>query len=77
MQRYFLAGKFEEQATYKLTGDDFHHAAHVMRMKIGDKCFLTFENEMAIVAEITEVLEAEINLKLVEKEETQKSYLLM
>jgi 16S rRNA (uracil1498-N3)-methyltransferase len=57
MQRYFLAGKFEEQATYKLTGDDFHHAAHVMRMKIGDKCFLTFEDEMAIVAE---------------KEETQK-----
>lgn len=72
MQRYFLAGKFEEQATYKLTGDDFHHAAHVMRMKIGDKCFLTFEDEVAIVAEITEILEAEINLQLVEKEETQK-----
>lgn len=72
MQRYFLAEKFEENTTYKLTGDDFHHASHVMRMKKGDKCFLTFEDKMAIVAEVIEILETEINLKLIEKEENQK-----
>lgn len=72
MQRYFLEEKFKDNATYKLTGDDYHHALHVMRMKIGDKCFLTFEDEIAIVAEVTEVLDAEINLKLVGKEESSK-----
>lgn len=72
MQRYFLDETYEEQLTFKLVEDDFHHAAHVMRMKTGDACYLTFSNEVAIIAEIIEMTEAEIKLKELEKELNEK-----
>lgn len=72
MQRYFLDEKYEEQTSFKLVNDDFHHAAHVMRVKVGDKCYLTFSNEVAIIAEITTITETEIELKELEKELHEK-----
>lgn len=72
MQRYFLDEEYQEQTEFELVGDDFHHAAHVMRMKLTNQCFLTFNNEVAIVAEITEILEEKILLKEVRKEIQEK-----
>ena len=40
MQRYFI--NFNENDKYvKITGDDFHHLKNVLRMKRGDKFFLS------------------------------------
>lgn len=72
MQRYFINEEYEDHQLFVLSGDDFHHASHVMRMKIGDQCFLTFSNEVAVVAEITGILENQIELKEIQKETAQK-----
>ena len=72
MQRYFINETYEEEVLFSLTGADFHHAAHVMRMKQGDECFLSFNNEVAIIAEITEITDETIRLKELRKETNQK-----
>ncbi|MDT2850322.1 16S rRNA (uracil(1498)-N(3))-methyltransferase [Vagococcus carniphilus] len=72
MQRYFLKENYEEKMAYHLTGDDFHHAAHVMRMKTGDKCFLTFHDETVLIAEVIDITESQIALKELQKEEKEK-----
>lgn len=72
MQRYFLPETYVEKEEYVLAGDDFHHAAHVMRMKVGEKCFLTFSNEVAIIAQVIEISEIEIKLNEIQKEINEK-----
>lgn len=56
MQRYFLNEPYKEQPVYHLVGDDFHHAVHVMRMKIEEQCFLSFNDEITIIARVSGVL---------------------
>lgn len=56
MQRYFLNEPYKEQPIYHLVGDDFHHAIHVMRMKIEEQCFLSFNDEITIIARVSGVL---------------------
>ncbi|MGX7023990.1 16S rRNA (uracil(1498)-N(3))-methyltransferase [Vagococcus hydrophili] len=72
MQRYFIDEDYLEQVEFELVGDDFHHAAHVMRVKPEDKCFLIFTNEIAIVAEITDIEAERIVLKEIRKEQMEK-----
>lgn len=72
MQRYFIKETYTERDTFSLVGDDFHHAAHVMRMKMGDNCFLTFKDEVAIIGEVISIQEDHILLQEVSKEISQK-----
>ena len=74
MQRYFLEESYEasQGESLKLMGDDFHHAAHVMRMKETDKCYLVFSDSVAVVAEVIEVGSDVILLKELEKETQEK-----
>lgn len=72
MQRYFLPCDYEEQETFDLVGDDFHHAKHVMRMGLDDECFLVFKNEHAIKAKIIEITDEKIIFEEVAKEEMAK-----
>lgn len=74
MQRYFIKESYEASnpEAVRLEGDDFHHAAHVMRMKVGQECFLVFQDEVAICAEVIELLEDSLLLKEVAKENQQK-----
>ena len=53
MQRYMV--EFEpNQHVIKITNDDVHHIRNVMRMKVGDECVLS-NNEQAIYAKIIEM----------------------
>ncbi len=72
MQRYFKKENYEKKETYSLIDDDFHHAAHVMRMKINDACFLTFQDGTTLIAKIIEITEDTIFLKEVQKEDKEK-----
>lgn len=72
MQRYFLTEDYKENQTYSLVADDFHHAAHVMRMKVEEECFLVFNHQETIVAKVVDILEDSILLEEVRKESTQK-----
>ncbi|WEG73215.1 16S rRNA (uracil(1498)-N(3))-methyltransferase [Vagococcus intermedius] len=74
MQRYFIKENYHtsDPESLKLIGDDFHHAAHVMRMKVGQECFLVFQDEVAVRAKVTELLEDYLLLEEVAKEEQEK-----
>lgn len=72
MQRYFMNQSYDDKPAYYLEDSDYHHAAHVMRMKIGEHCFLSFDNEVAIIAELTEISENQMIFKEVSKESHQK-----
>lgn len=72
MQRYFLKEDYQDQSTYQLTGEAFHHMIHVMRMKPGMEVYLAFQNQLAIVAAISKVTEEAVYLTEVRKETQQK-----
>ncbi|MGO3196064.1 16S rRNA (uracil(1498)-N(3))-methyltransferase [Vagococcus salmoninarum] len=74
MQRYFSSQTYEEsqQSALVLSGDDFHHSIHVMRMKAGDQCYLVFADQVAIIAELTEVLAETVSLREVSRETQEK-----
>lgn len=73
MQRYFLAEDYQaERKEYALTDEAFHHAVRVMRMKTGDQCYLVFQNQLAFLAEITEIESEIVKLKLLQPEEQTK-----
>lgn len=55
-----------------LTGDNYHHAVRVMRMKIGEHCFLVYQDAVALLAVVTGLEESQLILKEVEKEEQTK-----
>lgn len=72
MQRYFLGEDYAQKEPYELVGNAFHHAAHVMRMTTGQSCYLSFSDQITIVAEVTEILEDKVLLKEIGKEEMTK-----
>ncbi|MBO0462387.1 MULTISPECIES: 16S rRNA (uracil(1498)-N(3))-methyltransferase [unclassified Enterococcus] len=72
MQRYFLDEPYRPQERYVLEGEAYHHMARVMRMAAKDHVYLAFNDQIAIVAEITEMTEKEVFLVEVAKESVQK-----
>lgn len=72
MQRYFLEEDYQGAQQYRLTGEPFHHMIHVMRMKPGTEVYLAFQNQLAIVAEITAVSDEAVELQEVRKETQNK-----
>ena len=72
MQRYFLKESYESKDYFVLEGENYHHIVRVMRMEPEDEVFLAFNDQIAIVAEITEITEEAVYLKEIKKEENQK-----
>lgn len=72
MQRYFLPYDYEGQKTFEIRNGDFHHAKNVMRMAVEDECFLVFQNQVAIKANIVSIETDAIIFNEVSKEEMQK-----
>ncbi|MGY3765806.1 16S rRNA (uracil(1498)-N(3))-methyltransferase [Vagococcus vulneris] len=72
MQRYFLDDLYENTDNIKLTGEDFHHAIHVMRMTPGSQCYVSFADEVTVVAELQSVSDDTAFLTEVSKEEMKK-----
>lgn len=62
MQRYFLDETTNIDVNNKrvtITGDDFHHIKNVMRMKIGDKIYVCYQNH-TYLSEIIEISSDEV-----------------
>ena len=73
MQRYFLPQTYAEVAPdFQLTGSDYHHAHNVMRMAVGDQCYLVCHDGVALVAEIQTVETGVLHLVELSREEQQK-----
>jgi len=72
MQRYFTDETYKEKSSYGISGEDYHHIIHVMRMKEGSKFYLVFSNQVTIQAEITAVNDQEVIVKEIAKEKQEK-----
>lgn len=72
MQRYFLEEPYEPKEKYAVTGESYHHIVRVMRMEPTMKCYLVFQNAVAILAEITEITEEQVWFKELSKELADK-----
>lgn len=72
MQRYFLKEPYQKQESYHIYGEAYHHMIRVMRMSTGDQVFLAFDNQVSIIAEISEITEEAVVLIEVAKEQQVK-----
>lgn len=72
MQRYFIKEKFEGQPTVQLSGDEYHHIVHVMRMKEGAKFWLVFSNSIAVLAAIESIGDSVLEAAILELEKGSK-----
>jgi 16S rRNA (uracil1498-N3)-methyltransferase len=72
MQRYFIKEPYQLQEQYTITGENYHHIVRVMRMAPKEQVYLAFIDQVAIVAEITEITEDAVYLKELRKELTEK-----
>ena len=65
MQRYFLGQEAQISERHVLiTGSDYHHITHVMRMKPGDQVQVVIAS-IAYLAKITSLSEGQVELELV------------
>lgn len=72
MQRYFLKEPYQKQESYDVHGEAYHHMIRVMRMSTGDQVFLAFDNQVSIIAKISEITEEAVVLIEVAKEQQKK-----
>ncbi len=72
MQRYFLTEEYQPKEQFVLSGENYHHIVRVMRMEPGQRVYLAFSDQQAIIAEITEITDQEVHLKEIEKEQSEK-----
>lgn len=54
MQRYFV-DELPLDGKVIVTGENFHHIAHVMRSRVGEKHFLVFPDHTSVVGELLEL----------------------
>lgn len=62
MQRYFINEPYAPQASFEVTGENYHHMVRVMRMVPKDQVYLVFTDQVSILAEITAVTEETVSL---------------
>ena len=72
MQRYFLEEAYTPKELYQVSGEPYHHMVRVMRMTPEARVYLAFNDQLSIVAEITEISETTVFLKEIEKEQQEK-----
>lgn len=71
MQRYFVHEPYEAKAEFTITGENFHHIVHVMRMSPGQQIYLVFDEQVVIRAEILRVSPDEVVVVERKKEQTK------
>jgi 16S rRNA (uracil1498-N3)-methyltransferase len=67
MQRYFVAADQFTETQVRLTGEDAHHAARVMRMKPGDKFIVSDGTALTAIAEVTDASATLVEADIVEQ----------
>lgn len=74
MQRYFVEQRYQEAVNggLFLIGEDYHHAVNVMRMKELEQCYIVFQDQVAIKAEVTQILADKVLLVEIAREEQTK-----
>lgn len=74
MQRYFVDTTYAaaQEAGLRLSGEDYHHSIHVMRMTVGGQCYLAFLDQVVIIAEITSISDDFVSLKEISIETQDK-----
>jgi 16S rRNA (uracil1498-N3)-methyltransferase len=72
MQRYFIKEAYQGQEQYAITDENYHHIVRVMRMEPKEQVYLAFADQIAIVAEITEITEDAVYLRELRKELAEK-----
>ncbi|KAF1299114.1 16S rRNA (uracil(1498)-N(3))-methyltransferase [Enterococcus sp. JM4C] len=72
MQRYFVEENYTGTPTFEIQGENYHHIVRVMRMKPEDQVYLVFENQVSVIAEISEITEESVFLTELEKELGEK-----
>ncbi|MBP2099411.1 16S rRNA (uracil(1498)-N(3))-methyltransferase [Enterococcus rivorum] len=72
MQRYFLKEPYEPKEYYEIKDENYHHIVRVMRMSVGERNFLVFNDGIAILAEIITISEESVELKEISKESMEK-----
>lgn len=76
MQRYFISTPYKS-GEIRLKGEAFHHMVRVMRMKLADKVYLVYKDQIAIIAKITAIEENAVVLSEVAKELQNKELPLL
>ncbi|WP_303753767.1 16S rRNA (uracil(1498)-N(3))-methyltransferase [Enterococcus sp. S86.2] len=76
MQRYFISAPYQS-GEIRLAGEAFHHMIRVMRMKPAEEVYLVYEDQIAIIAQITAVEENAVVLREVAKEMQNKELPLL
>ena len=66
MQRYFIKNINIEAKTAFLDGNDFHHIAHVMRGRVGDRLVVCNHQEQCFISEITTIDAKHVEVQLLE-----------
>jgi 16S rRNA (uracil1498-N3)-methyltransferase len=65
MQRFFIQNKAFEGGVVKITGSDFNHISHSLRMQIGDQLVINNEDGMEYLAEIQEISNQEVVVRII------------
>lgn len=66
MQRYFIPAEHFGEDTVRITGDDAHHLANVMRAKTGDTVVVSGGNGQEALVRLTAVAKNEVSADIVE-----------
>lgn len=74
MQRYFVEETYQEVDPQQicLTGESFHHICRVMRMKVGDVCYIAFADGIVVEAAIIRMDEEQVIFQEMTKEVQNK-----
>src|SRR5699024_1806636 len=72
MQRYFIHEDQWHAQTIDITGDDFHHIIHVMRMDIHDKIIANHHDGRSAICEIIEIGDHDLTANVLEWLEENK-----
>lgn len=67
MQRYFIPAQQINASTCQIVGQDAHHIAHVLRMKIGDTIICSDGQGKSVVAQITTLGKEEVTCQVIEQ----------
>lgn len=72
MQRYFLNETYEGQKSVILSGDEYHHIHHVMRMKEGASFWVVFSNLKTALVTLESISDSMIEARIIEWEQEGK-----
>jgi len=72
VQRYFIEEVYSNQQSVRISGDDFHHIARVMRMIEGDLIWIVFKDRKTVSAKISDVTDGYVEAEILDLETQEK-----